>query len=101
MKRLAVFALILAASGGCRMCASPYDYCGPVYDSAPPNPPQYSPPPIGDAPPPLEDGPAIPDDPAIGEVEQEIQRESTPAATPAPRQTRSKTKPAPHSIMRR
>jgi hypothetical protein len=25
-------ALTLAASGGCRMCASPYDYCGPVVD---------------------------------------------------------------------
>jgi hypothetical protein len=26
-------AMILATSGGCRMCASPYDYCGPVVDS--------------------------------------------------------------------
>ncbi|HEY2826619.1 MAG TPA: hypothetical protein VGJ04_03380 [Pirellulales bacterium] len=33
MKRLlGLSALILAAATGCRMCASPYDYCGPVVE---------------------------------------------------------------------
>jgi hypothetical protein len=27
-----VSALTVAANGGCRMCASPFDYCGPVVD---------------------------------------------------------------------
>jgi hypothetical protein len=27
-----VSALTLGANGGCRMCASPFDYCGPVVD---------------------------------------------------------------------
>lgn len=38
MKR-AIWAVLLAgaASGGCRICQSPYDYTGPVVDSACPN----------------------------------------------------------------
>jgi hypothetical protein len=34
MRRLlALLPLLMMAAGGCRMCASPYDYCGPVVDS--------------------------------------------------------------------
>jgi hypothetical protein len=29
---LALSALVLVAATGCRMCASPYDYCGPVVE---------------------------------------------------------------------
>lgn len=29
---LGLSALVLLASTGCRMCASPYDYCGPVVE---------------------------------------------------------------------
>jgi hypothetical protein len=33
MRRLlALSLLVIAAGSGCRMCASPYDYCGPVMD---------------------------------------------------------------------
>jgi hypothetical protein len=33
MRRLFALSLILVAAGtGCRICASPYDYCGPVVD---------------------------------------------------------------------
>ncbi|MCC7083973.1 MAG: hypothetical protein IT427_03075 [Pirellulales bacterium] len=33
MRRLLTLSLLLIAAGsGCRMCASPYDYCGPVVD---------------------------------------------------------------------
>jgi hypothetical protein len=31
LRTLFVIVLAFAASAGCRMCASPYDYCGPVY----------------------------------------------------------------------
>jgi len=34
MRRLLALAIVgLAAGTGCRMCASPYDYCGPVVDN--------------------------------------------------------------------
>lgn len=94
MKRLFICGLVLAASSGCRMCASPYDYCGPVYDSAPPNPPQYSAPPMGDAPPPLEDGPAI---------DIPIPEESIPdSPQPSSRKSaRAKPKATSRSVMRR
>lgn len=33
MRRLLALSLLVVAAGsGCRMCASPYDYCGPVVD---------------------------------------------------------------------
>jgi hypothetical protein len=32
-RSLGLFALVLLAATGCRMCASPYDYCGPVVES--------------------------------------------------------------------
>jgi hypothetical protein len=33
MRRLFALSLMLVAAGtGCRICASPYDYCGPVVD---------------------------------------------------------------------
>jgi hypothetical protein len=33
MRRLLALSLVVvAAASGCRMCASPYDYCGPVVD---------------------------------------------------------------------
>lgn len=33
MRRLLALSFVLIATGsGCRMCASPYDYCGPVVD---------------------------------------------------------------------
>src|SRR5262249_31845484 len=31
-----------AAAGGCRMCASPYDYCGPVVECGDNHPSEYS-----------------------------------------------------------
>lgn len=33
MTRYKVVLLALLGAAGCRMCASPYDYCGPVVDS--------------------------------------------------------------------
>jgi len=33
MRRVITLLSLLIAAGGCRMCASPYDYCGPVVDS--------------------------------------------------------------------
>ncbi len=32
MRRLFALLSLLGALSGCRMCASPYDYCGPVVD---------------------------------------------------------------------
>jgi hypothetical protein len=29
----AITALVLSAAAGCHMCASPYDYCGPVIEN--------------------------------------------------------------------
>ncbi len=33
MRRLLTLLSLVIAASGCRMCSSPYDYCGPVVDS--------------------------------------------------------------------
>ncbi len=35
LRKFAVAALVLCAAVGCHMCASPYDYCGPVIENGP------------------------------------------------------------------